>query len=145
MERGKDNKADIREEDYGRRGKGLYSKAGNIYEVEGSGVEEGGVSRYVSGEDGVGEDRGDKGSKPVGVEGSEQEVRGYDEDIDGVIKEEREWGIDEDDITGVIKLIEIENPELDKNVRKAKEIRRSTKERKRLADEMSELLFSLMI
>lgn len=145
MERGKGTKTSLREEDHRRRRKGLYSKKGNICEVEGSGIEEGGVSGYVSGEDGVGEDRGDKGTEPCGMEGPEQEAGGHDEDFDGAIKEEREWGIDKDDITGVIRLIEIENPELDRNVKKAKEIRRSTKERKKLADEMNELLFSLMI
>lgn len=139
-------KTRFREENFGDRRKGFGFEEGNICKAEGLGSEEGGVQGYVFGEKGVGEGRGNKGSKSYRMEGSEQENRGNDNDIDGIIEEE--WNIDEefevddeDDITGVIKLIEIKNPEFDGDMERTKEIRRSTKKRKKLADELSELLF----
>ncbi len=143
MERDKVIKGVFRREDIRRRGKGLYSTTGNLCTTEEFGGEEGSVSRHVSREDGMEGDREHQGEVDGGLEGPEQEARGDDSIHDGANEEELEWDVRED-ITGIINLIETRDPGFDEEIKRTREIRRSTKERKRLADELESLFLALM-
>lgn len=119
--------------------KGFLSKEGNLSKVEGIGGEEGSMSGYVCKSRRMEEYRKCEGSESSGLEGSEQETGDNAVRVDKS-DEEEEWLDDEGDITGVINLLEIHNPSFRDRADETREIRRSTKRRKKLADELGQLL-----
>lgn len=118
---------------------GFLSKEGDLSKVEVRRGEEGSMPGYICRQGRVEEYRECEGSESPGLEGSEQAARDNAARADKP-DEEEEWLDEEVDITGIINMLEIHNPQFRDKADETREIRRSTKRRKKLADELGQIL-----